>query len=57
MWIMDDCTLYHEMALYVMQRKSQWKKIKNYKIKGVLHPRALFLKILYIFSKTKATSD
>ena len=33
MWIMDDCTLYHEMALYVMQRKSQWKKIKNYKIK------------------------
>ena len=26
-------------------------------IKGVLHPRALFLKILCIFSKNKATSD
>ena len=25
--------------------------------KGVLHPRALFLKILCIFSKNKATSD
>ena len=31
--MMDDCTLYHEMAFYVMQRKSQWKKIKNYKMK------------------------
>ena len=26
-------------------------------VKGLLHPTALFLKILYIFSKDKATSD
>ena len=29
----------------------------NQGIKGVLHPWALFLKILCIFSKNKATSD
>ena len=30
---------------------------KNPSFKGVLHPWALFLKILCIFSKNKATSD
>ena len=34
-----------------------WKKSFVYFVKGVLHPRTLFLKTLCIFSKNKATSD
>ena len=31
--------------------------LSSYKVKGVLHPGALFLKTLCIFSKSKATLD
>ena len=43
-----------ESSKYVWTLKDNWI---NYVIKGVLHPWALFLKTLCIFSKNKATSD
>ena len=44
-------------CFYIYNFCAKYVLIDFYGIKGVLHPWALFLKILWIFSKNKATSD
>ena len=51
---MSDVLTYPRAQLY---RQAQGLVKSNEKVKGVLHLWALFLKVLYIFSKNKATSD
>ena len=45
------------LVLRFVWRKSHIFHPKFYELKGVLHPLALFLKTLCIFSKNKATLD